>query len=245
MITQRMMMSSDDIGYEELNGFELKRSSNGVATTIRYHWPNSDGTLGEIRKMEVIDAAYRNASIAFASSNSFDSSLTNFSSTNTNGTWYINGGSSNISWTTALPSTLTNTLLCQQWKNLSTDKTAKYNTDTWMTYSYCSSTSYAPGWTRAITTAGGGWDIPNEFQLMVIFCCSDLLDELDPTFSSNKSKGLGYKATNGRFRMNTSYPYIWSSTEYSSGYVRGVLCNGSCGTSPKTSPNGVVPVREL
>ena len=247
MITQRMMMSSDDAGYEELNGFELKRSSNGVATTIRYHWPTSSGGLGEIRKMEVIDAAYRNTSIAYAPSSAYNydnTALTNFSSAGNDGSWYIYNNTS-YSYTTALTSVFTNSLICSQWRNLYSDKTAKENTDAWMANSYFNKSGYAPYWTRSLTVDGGNWDIPNEFQLMVIFCCSDLLDEMDPTFSSNKSKGLGYKATNGRFRMNTTYARIWSSTESSSDAVRYVGYTGNCLYVNKTSTYGVVPIREL
>ena len=241
MITQKLLAGAD--GKIEFNEFKLYRSDNGIATTIEFNFPNEDGTLGPKGVIEVIDAAYRNISIRFASSSSFDSSLTNFQSKNTNGNWYINGAST-ISYTAALPSTLTNTSLCYYWRNLSTDLSAKENTNTWMTYSYCSSTGNAPRWCRDISTDGGNWDIPNEFQLMVIFCCSDILDELDPTFSSNKDKGLGYKATNGRFSPSTTYPYIWSSTDYSSDRVRGVHAYGGCYDNLKTTPCGVVPIRE-
>jgi hypothetical protein len=192
--------------------------------------------------MEVIDAKYRNSEIRFASSQ-FNSSLTDFSNTSGNdGSFYVYE-KKNHSISTAL-SGFTNALICSQWRNLYSDKTAKANTNTWMTYSQCNTTTYAPGWCRAITTDGGNWDIPNLFQLIVIYCCSDMLDEMDPTFSANKAKGLGYASTNGRFRISNG-GNIWSSTEYSNSSVRAVHYYGVCQYANKDTAQGCVPVREL
>ena len=72
---------------------------------------------------------------------------------------------------------------------------------------------------------------------------ADNIDALDPTFNSNRGKGLGMNSTNGRF-YNNSRVY-WSSTGYSSTYAWVVHYNGRVANHTQTVDAGVAPVKEL
>ena len=227
-------------------GCTLYRSANGIATTIEF----KDWT-GNPRKMEVIDAAYRpNNKKQFGTYN-VDSSLANFASTNKNGTFYIGGESSDYTNNVDLPATLTNDLIYTQWSpSLATDLTAKENCDVWMTYegtkdTYSTPTIGVPAIEacRVITTdsSNGSWDLPNVYELMILFMLSDIIDSLDPTASSYATMKIGKTHSSGRFRGT----YFWSSTEDSATNVRRVNYGGYCNNGTKATACAVLPVREL
>lgn len=217
-------------------GCLLNRSANGIATTIRYkNWK------GETGKMEVIDAQYRPDNKYFHQTGYSDNpDLDNFSSNN--GTdWYFGQGSLSSYKTTDLPDYITNSLVYSLWgPSLAADLTAKENCDSWA--SIVASTD-AVNVVRALTTdsANGIWDIPNEYELIILFMLADIIDSMDPTAESYPAKKIGKTHSSGRFRGTT----FWSSTECSSNAVRFVSTNGYCNNVSKNYTYAVLPVREL
>lgn len=121
------------------------------------------------------------------------------------------------------------------------DKTAKYNTDVLMEYSQAS----AAHWCREQNIDGiGRLDLPNLYELMVIYLESDRLDTLDPTCEMFPTMKLGCSAPRGRF-FNTS-ALCWSSTEATAKGARLVNCHGYVGYGSKNYDSlGVIPVKEL
>jgi len=236
----------------ESRGFKCYRSdrSSDSNVIIEYNYPNSDGSLGERRKMELTPYdgnKYIKTSCSFASSE-FNSNLTNLYDQistgqplpNIDNKYYV--CDSSISRTTLIPQNCTNELLCQLWGSyLYNDLTATENTNEWISYTQCQGTLYAPGWARHVTKDDYTWSIPNLFQLMVIYCCSDILDRL--TWAS-----YGYYGFHrGRFVFSSTSPnyYVWSSTPCGSGGIAVISGSGYVYNSPKTSSAAVIPIHEL
>lgn len=213
--------------------------------------------FGEAVKLFVVDAKYRTKA-AFMLGAYVDSMLTNFQDKNKGGSYYINNGSAAVGTTANVP-VITDASLQGYWASLSADKTARYNCDVWMALdkqtittgsssSMSSNVLFVPAvsYARSLTDVfSDGCDVPNEYELMVLYLESDNIDALDPTVATNKTKALGKVANPaGRFRFDGT-GYAWSSTEYNYNNVRSVSSDGNCYASTKNSESWVLPVREL
>ena len=126
---------------------------------------------------------------------------------------------------------------------LRNDGTAKSNTDFLMKHS----TTQAAHHCRNQNIAGvGQLDLPNLYELIILYLESDNIDALDPTVESNRNKALGMMNTNGRFNFGNQSA-VWSSTESNNGgrawyiFSNGRANNGSY----QDLGLGVAPVKEL
>ena len=136
---------------------------------------------------------------------------------------------------------ITDAELQAKFPSFKADKTARENTDVLVVYDE----AQAAHWCRNLAIEGvGNLDLPNIYELMILYLEADNLDALDPTAEQYPNMMLGYKATNGRF-FNIS-GMVWSSTEYSAKGARPVNCHGYVGYGSKNYESlGVVPVKEL
>ena len=220
-----------------------------------YRHANNKGSVlifdmfGTTVNLFVADAQYR-TKLPFASA-AFDSSLTNFNQSESSNSWYLTA-SGVLRNQTDNPPVITDSSLQAMWNtgnpSLKNDLTARANCDVWMTHSQANTTSYAVGYARSLTSFSGidKCDIPNEYELMVIFIEMNYIDSLDPTVNSYQAYALGNTkgASSNRWSFNSAN-YAWSSTESDSSYVRYVNSYGDCLSNTKTSTYGVVPVHEL
>ena len=193
--------------------------------------------FGKAVKLFVADAKYRGNTPWSTQSHSIDTPLDNF----TDDIKYINPNSQEDDFTQPLTYNLTDQELQARFPSFKTDKTAKENTDVLMTYN----DTEAAHWCRAQNISGvGNLDLPNIYELIVIYLESDNIDTLDPTAEQYPDMMLGYKATNGRFN-SVLYQYL-TSTECSHSHIRDVRSNGFAGNLGKYGDSyGVVPVKEL
>lgn len=210
-----------------------------------YRHPSNEGSVIEFDmygaqvKLFVADAKYRTVKPWGASGT--DASLDIFAGD----CQYINPSDDSDNRSGPLSYNLTDQELQARFPRFKADKTAKENTDVLMTYN----DTEAAHWCRAQNISGvGALDLPNIYELMVIYLESDNLDALDPTAEQYPNmmlgyKMLGYKATDGRF-YNTS-GYTWSSTEHNPYGARSVNYRGRVIWDGKTNSCGVVPVKEL
>ena len=232
---------------EKIGIDSIYRHENNKGSVIEFK-----GFNNETIKLFVADAQYR-TKLQWGTYGTDVPSLTNFSSNNgTN--WFIKNSMSSIeqSQTAAPPFGYTLANLKTTWSNLSTDKTARQNCDIWMTYNNSTDSQSIKGvpavaYARGLTDIfSGGCDIPNEFELMVVFLCMNAIDALDPTVDSYPAYALGnIKGVGNERWLFNSADYCWSSTEDYSFTVRSVRFNGACYTLTKESTGGVLPVREL
>ena len=203
-------------------GRKLYRHSSNMGTVIEFN----DGVD---RKVLVLDAQYR-SNFVIVSSSYTDTSLPNYSRSNTNGNWYIHG--TNSSTTPSACASLTDATLNSLWVNSIDTNTSKYNTDVWLTQSKCECANHC----RSITVNSVSCDIPNIQTLMRIYCEAINLDELDPTVSSYPNLKMSALFGSGA---------MCSSSEYNANYVRQVYSNGKCNGNLKDVSFGVCPVLEL
>ncbi len=203
-------------------GRKLYRHSSDMGTVMEFN-------DGQDRKVLVLDAQYRARALLMTSSRT-DTSLPNYSQTNSNNNWYIHGTDS--STTPSACASLTDATLNSLWVNSIDANTSKYNTDVWLTMNGCDAATHC----RSITVDGVGCDIPNIQTLMRIYCEAINLDALDPTVASYQNMKLS--------DWFGSW-YLYSSSEYDTYYVRRVSCNGGCNEFNKGSVCGVCPVLEL
>ena len=219
-----MMMSGKTKEIKNLNGFTLYRSDNGIATTIEYNWPTSSGELGERRKMEVIDAAYRVSAVKFGTLNQ-DTAIDT-----------ISGVSGTVS------ASDTNTTVCGYVKAAYIEKTAKELCDIWMKWNtYVDSHGVvgvpAVAYCREleIDSENGEWQLPNIVQLAMIAAVRDTLNSMDPTANSNTSNRI------------LAPSFTWSSSEYDLNLCWSISSNGKLLSNfyYKYNTYGVVPIREL
>ena len=125
---------------------------------------------------------------------------------------------------------------------LKNDGTAKSNTDFLMKVG----TTYAAHHCRNQNIPGvGQLDLPNLYELIILYLESDNIDALDPTVESNRGKALGMMGTNGRFYFNGNSNAVWSSTQLSPNHARFVNSRGRAYYTFKNSTRGVAPVKEL
>ena len=154
-------------------------------------------------------------------------------------TAYFNGSDND---TAALSYTKNDAWIQSTYSQLRSDGTAKSNTDKLMAYS---STQAAHHCRNQNISGVGKLDLPNLYELIILYLESDNIDALDPTAQSNRDKALGKMNTYGRFDFNNN-DCVWSSTEYSSTLAWNVHYNGYANYNyTQDYYRGVVPVQEL
>ena len=156
-------------------------------------------------------------------------------------TTYFNGAADDP--TEALTYTKDDAWIQSTYSQLRNDGTAKSNTDFLMKYA----TTQAAHHCREQDILGvGQLDLPNLYELIILYLESDNIDALDPTVGSNRDKALGKMNTKGRFGFGNQSA-VWSSTESDYG-GRGmrILHNGRAyNTNTAVAYIGVTPVKEL
>lgn len=128
---------------------------------------------------------------------------------------------------------------------LELDLTAKQNTE-FITKQY--PVSLAIIQTQAIDTSTlnipNELEIPNLYDLMVLFCESDRIDMLDPTAPKNRYLNLGYRNPYGRFGLNKSGKLL-SSTFLGKDSFATLTYSSFWGTTKSNKEAALVPVKEL
>lgn len=209
-------------------GRKLFRHPNGKGTVIAFDLYNKDALLF------VPDAAYRpqNANWGMYAQNV--SELDQF-------TLDCKPMSNAGKKTMSLVGVLSDTEIQSEFPSFKTDKTAKENTDILMKYN-----SPAARSCRNLDVGLGPMDLPNIYELMMLYQEADNIDKLDPTFAANKDSGLGHTSTYGRFDAR-GQSTVWSSTSYSDKYSRSVFYDGNTDYSyrRRDTDAGVVPVLEI
>ena len=194
---------------------------------------------GTPMKLFVADAKYRAASLVYDSTGQAHGnpqlSIT---------TSYING-SADIK-TEALTYTKDDAWIQGTYAALRNDGTAKSNTDLLMGFG---GTAAAHHCRNQNISGVGQLDLPNLYELIILYLESDNIDALDPTAESNRDKALGKMNTNGRFGISKGI--VWSSTEHGpineANGIRSwnVLSNGRLYNYIQWEAYGVAPVKEL
>lgn len=153
---------------------------------------------------------------------------------------YFNGSADNR--TAPLSYTKDDAWIQSTYAALRDDGTAKSNTDILMGFD----TTQAAHHCRDQNIAGvGQLDLPNLYELIILYLESDNIDALDPTAESNSDKALGMMNPNGRFNFDNDVA-VWSSTEYNSSGAWRVHYNGGAGGGLSQKDHyGVAPVKEL
>ena len=186
-------------------------------------------------KLFVADAKYRSAGLAYDTQSQVHGnprvSVT---------TEYFNGV---VDGNTApLPYTKNDAWVQSTYAALKNDGTAKSNTDILMGFG----TTRAAHYCRSQDIPGvGQLDLPNLYELIILYLESDNIDALDPTAESNRDKALGMMNTYGRFDFNDNNA-VWSSTEVSASnawFVRSI--GWVYNFNYQNSIYGVAPVKEL
>lgn len=201
-------------------------------TVIGWH---DIGTNADVELL-VFDAVKRGLMLDWdVSLASTDSSLPNISSTNINGTMYIDGSSADVEQATA--SRLTEARLNTLWTASAIDPhTAKYNCDVWSGTSVITDYPVVQFARNVTTTDGHQADIPNMQQLMRIFCMASVIDALDPTAAANAPRALvGWLQGH----------WAWSSSERNTAHMRTVNSAGYCTITTKAMTGAAIPVLEL
>ena len=123
---------------------------------------------------------------------------------------------------------------------LRNDGTAKSNTDFLMKFD----TTQAAHHCRNQDIPGvGPLDLPNLYELIILYLESDHIDALDPTAESNRGKALGVMNPKGRFSLGIGS--VWSSTEFSTKTAWYGHYYGYADTYSQTGDGGATPVKEL
>ena len=213
---------------QQQTGRHIYRHSSNQGSVIEFdYW-------GTKKKLFVADAKYRGLDLAYDTTRQ---SHGNPQLTVT--TDYFNGSAD--SDTAALSYTKNDSWIQSTYSQLRNDGTAKSNTDKLMAYS----TTQAAHHCRNQNISGvGQLDLPNLYELIILYLESDNIDALDPTVNSNRNKALGKMNTYGRFDLNNN-SVVSSSTETSSTNAWRVYCNGYANHTNQRYVYGVVPVKEL
>ena len=122
---------------------------------------------------------------------------------------------------------------------LRNDGTARSNTDFLMKYG---TTSAAHHCRKQDIPGVGQLDLPNLYELIILYLESDNIDALDPTVESNRGKALGMMNVSGRFDFYVGA--FWSSTERDD-YAWTVHSTGCVWSYSQRNTHGVAPVKEL
>lgn len=214
--------------------------SKGESRKI-YRHPNGQGSVlefdywGRTMKLFVADAKYRPATTLAYDAIIFDHGLPQMNDKNI---WHPQGseddGLKPLTWT------MTDKEWQDKWPKLREDGTAKSNTD-----ALVQTLAQAAQACRDIVIDGlGALDLPNIYELFIIYMEADRIDEMDPTFGQYKDRGLGCKSTNGRFAYLNSGG-IWSSSEYGDEAALFVTPAGYANPTLQHVQLGVAPVKEL
>ena len=212
------------------SGRKIYRHPNGQGSVLEFdYW-------GRTMKLFVADAKYRSAWALEYDTAWQDHGLPKMDD---KGDWLPHGSDS--SYTSPLTWIMTDKEWQDKWPKLREDGTAKSNTDRLMQFS----TTDAARHCRNQNVPGiGALDLPNIYELFIMCMEADKIDEMDPTFEQYKDRGLGCKATYGRFNyMNRNA--VWSSSEYSSDSARYVSYYSTVNYNVQHLRFGVAPVKEL
>ena len=226
-------------------GMNVYRSANGIACTVEY-----EGWDGTQRKFEILDCAYCPTGTYQFGTYGTNSGNPDFSGTGTSGNNYLTATGSLADYaTTDLPPSENFSGFKANWgSKFTTDLTAKNLCATWMTYrdsydSYTTPTLGVPAVQActSITVDGGGWVLPNEWELAICFIVADLRDKIDPTAISYPLCKIGKTHENGRFRGN----HFFSATENTSNREWVCAGTGYIATAYKYRSYCVLPIREI
>ena len=254
MITQRMLMTVQDDSFvsswaDTQSSRKIGRHINDKGCVIKFDM------FGTPMNMFVADAQYR-SKLQFAKTGS-NNSLNGIIRANATNAWMITGQTTSLSTSpTSDPPVFTDAQLQDMWRtdvhgnpSLSIDLTARQNCDVWMTDTTSNTSGCAVPYSRSLTSFSGvidGCDIPNLYELMVIFLEMNYIDAIDPTVNSYQTYALGniLGKNNNRWDFNAAY-MAWSSTKASSSDCRRIDYQGSCSNTSKQNILGVIPIREL
>lgn len=225
-------------------GRKLWRHSSGIGTVIEYNY------WGTIQQMLVADARYRGE--AQFGTYGIDTANPNLPIDK-----YITG--TNHAATAAAP-IITDAQLQAVAPSLRNDNTSRNACNIWMQYtSYRDSVGVygvpSVQHCRNLNIGGlgtGFFDLPNAYDLSVVWIESDNIDALDPTISSYSYYALGKRNPRGRFGFKTN-AYARASTETSSASCIGMPSGGYIGgnaytyksTSSNNALSGIIPIRVL
>ena len=186
--------------------------------------------FGKKVKLFVADAKHR---FEYFTEECFNSIL------NGNRIGYVNPQDMRDNETKALSYNLTDNEIQLRYSALSKCKTALENTSGMISMG----DTGAPAKCREKSIRGlGSLDLPNAYELVVIYLESDNIDALDPTATSHPNLALGHRATNGRF--HATYGSFWSSDSLRSYNVTITSSGDITGINPGNA-RGVCPVKEL
>ena len=218
----------------------LRYKHNGGGVRKLYRHSSNEGSVIEIdywgtpMKLFVADAKYRAVRLAYDTTPRSHGNPQLATSTA-----YFNGSADNRNG--SLPYTKDDAWIQSAYAALRGDGTAKSNTDFLMKFT----TTEAAHHCRNQDIPGiGPLDLPNLYELIILYLESDNIDALDPTAESNSDKALGMMNPRGRFGFGID-GYIRSSTEYGRTTSWLVDCVGYAYNGNNTSDSGVVPVKEL
>ena len=204
-----------------------RHSSNEGSVIVFDYW-------GTPMKLFVVDAKYRTAHLSYDTTSQSHGNPQLRVATD-----YFNGSRDNNR--AALSYTKDDAWIQSTYAALQNDGTAKSNTDILMQFD----TTEAAHHCRNQNIPGvGQLDLPNLYELIILYLESDSIDALDPTAPDNRTRALGMMNPSGRFRFNGDSS-VWSSTEYSAGRSNDVVYWGSADYDVQSSAYGVVPVKEL
>ena len=213
---------------------KLYRHSSNEGSVVEFdYW-------GTWTKLFVADAKYRGVHLAY---DTVERSHGNPQLTVTSA--YFNRSADNN--TEALTYTKDDAWIQSAYAALKNDGTAKSNTDFLMKVT---ATEAAHHCRNQNIPGVGQLDLPNLYELIILYLESDNIDALDPTVESNRGKALGMMGTNGRFYFNGNINAVWSSTGYSDERAWRVGNQGKASTHHQNGGMnfahlGVAPVKEL
>ena len=206
-----------------------------------YRHGSNEGSVIEIdywgtpMKLFVADAKYRATNLAY------DTTVRLHGNPALTGAPIDDFYESGYDWTEPLPYIKDDAWVQSTYAALKKDGTAKSNTDILMGFD----TTEAAHHCRSQDIPGvGQLDLPNLYELIILYLESDRIDALDPTAADNRDKALGMMNPHGRFNLNNQYR-VWSSAEYSDWYAWNVHCYGYANSEYQHAIYGVTPVKEL
>lgn len=219
-----------------------------MGTVVEY-----TGADGQPKKMVVLDAKYRAANLAWTNL----SSPTGSSSAGLKGFTVYRSKyifEENIPAKSRIPSKLVNSYLVTKYPGLSGDLTAKENCDAFIAARGLSGVPAISFARRQLIEDNGvitGCDVPNLFQLIIIFMLSDDLDRLDPTSKDYSENRLGRKHPKGRFNAAKDNTNIVISSTYCGFYSNSHMNNSiynsqthTCGHS-SSARRFITPILEI
>lgn len=210
------------------SGRKIYRHSSNAGSVIEFdYW-------GTKKKLFVADAKYRGLNLKYDTTRQSHGNPSLSVTTN-----YFNGSEDND--TASLTYTKSDTWIQSTYAALKNDGTAKSNTDFLMKFG----TAEAAHHCRNQNISGvGQLDLPNLYELIILYLESDNIDALDPTAESNRDKALGKMNTRGRFDFDSVHA-VWSSTENTTSNAWYVYYHGRAGSTNQNYNHGVAPVKEL